>query len=98
MYAIDPVTVRLDGHFCTHVVAGFTRRRVGPAMLTLAVATYTVDGCAADRECTDTATLMRLADLLSDRHDLPVNGDALYGSAGRGCEVGREAISEWTLA
>jgi len=91
--------VQLPDYPVTHTVYAFERRGansgrkggVSRGALTLAIAVYHRPGLPPGR-VTDLVTMMRLADMLSDRHALPVNPERRYGPRGRRCPVGRERV------
>ena len=85
-----PIECFLPLYPCRFRVLGFERRRNAGPMLTLAIAEFKREGFSSWKPHRDIATEMKLADLCSAYHDLPVNADWLYGPAGRGCEVGRK--------
>jgi hypothetical protein len=77
---------------CTYYVNSIRRERNGNNghMLTMANAEYRLTGRDKLHRVCDIVTQMRLADLLSDLHDLKINADRLYGPPGRNCKVGRQ--------
>lgn len=92
---MEPIITRLPGYRCQFRVTGFERRRNNGPMLTLAIAegqrdTDPEETPAKWQRFTDVVTLMRLADVLSDKHEHPINDDKLYGPRGRGLLVGRK--------
>lgn len=89
--ADQPIRCTLPGYRGPFEVIGIARRTnyKGGQVLTLAVGTWTIEGRSRTHTINDIATMMKLADLLSHLHPLPVNADRLYGPRGRGCEVGR---------
>ena len=88
----SPIEVRLPHYPCTFNVTRFERRRNAGPVLTMAVATWILPGRTQPHNCTNVVTLMRLADVLSNCHDMPINRDAYYGPTGRRAPVGRTTV------
>jgi hypothetical protein len=90
--AMHTVTLPLDcaREGVVYHVEGFERRRNHGPILTLATGvTCEIPGIRKPCAVRDVVTLMRLADLLSDKHGLPVNAHKFYGPCGRRSSVGR---------
>ena len=88
----EPVAgIWLPGYRAAITVTGFHRERgASGRMLTVADAVWERGPIGPASGVSDYVTRMRLADLLSDRHALPVNADKLYGQLGRQCDVARK--------
>lgn len=84
----QPIEVSLPGYRCKHRVLGIERKRNHGPMLTMAVAEWQISG--QWHAVRDIVSCMRLADVVSDRHELPINADRLYGPSGRMSPIGRK--------
>jgi len=89
MIDIADIMVQLPDYPCVHIVSGIERRCNHGPMLTLAVAQWQREGMEGWHPVRDIVTQMRLADAVSDQHDLPINAEKLYGPTGRRGPVGR---------
>lgn len=93
-----PLECTLPGYHGKYRVWGIARRaNHGRRILTLAAGEWTRDGFATWHRISDPATQMRLADLISDHHQQPINADRLYGPLGRNCGIGRIVDSRETF-
>ncbi len=85
--------IRLKDHPAVCYVTGFERRRNAGPVLTMAIGYWVRDGFATQTRTRDIVTKMKLSDMLSHLHDLPINADKLYGPAGRIESVGRKSVA-----
>lgn len=90
----EPIELRLPGYRCKFRVTGFERKRNHGPVLTWAIADGQRDTDPEEKPAPwhparDVVTLMRLADVLSDKHTFPVNAEKLYGPRGRGVLIPR---------